>query len=201
MWSLSIIDFIKFSLFSFQCFFFFRSKKAVALLQQKRKISLLASIIMRGRTGCLSCFQVDISVSVLLKSTNWSTTASAVVELCVNRRARDRATSAGAWYGRFSSLGLINWGVLFLALILILLFNIWLDLVWPVFKKTLNVFAVCFFLIFYFERAKENPLDPFLRRKNPNSKGPEYRKTVYPEAKENNLSLQTLSDCSVLGVH
>lgn len=82
-------------------FFFFRSKKAVALLQPKRKTSLSASIIKRGRTGCLSCFQVDISVSVLLKSTNLSTTASAVAESCVSRRARGRATSVGAWYGRF----------------------------------------------------------------------------------------------------
>lgn len=55
-------------------------------------------MLKRGRIGWLSYSQVDIPVSVLPKSTNLSTTASAVVALCVSKRALDPASSVEAWY-------------------------------------------------------------------------------------------------------
>lgn len=75
-----------------------RPKKTVVLLQQRRRISLSIFITKTGRTSCLSYSQVDMAVSALPKSTNLSTTASAVVALCVSKRAQDLASSVEAWY-------------------------------------------------------------------------------------------------------
>lgn len=79
----------------------FRPKKTVArLLQQRKKTSLSVSIIKRDRTGWLLYSQVDMPVSALAKSTNLSTTASAVVASCVSKRAQDPASSVETLYVR-----------------------------------------------------------------------------------------------------
>lgn len=108
-----------------------RPKKTVVLLQQRRKISLSISTTKRDRTGWLSYSQVDMPVSALPKSTNLSTTASAVVALCVSKRVRDPASSVETWYENlFSPSIFFYWNLHAVLAILILRFSI---LYWPFF--------------------------------------------------------------------
>lgn len=121
-----LIYFYPLVLFPVFIYDFLRLKKTVVLLQQRRKISLSISIIKRDRTDWLSCSQVDMPASALPKSTNWLTTASAAVALCVSKRARDPASSVEAWYASLFSLliPVFNFSRLVVLTVLIFYFSI-----------------------------------------------------------------------------